>query len=73
MVDEFKQLGAGMAVSGLGGCGTGVGYVFGSLLTSLARNPAQTKVLFNYAIFGFALTEAVALFVIMLCFLILFG
>lgn len=73
MVVEFKNLGAGAAVSALGGCGNGVGFVFGNLLLAIARNPAQSSELFNYAIFGFALTEAVALFVIMLSFLILFG
>jgi len=34
-----KVIGAGLATIGLVGAGAGVGIVFGSFLTSLARNP----------------------------------
>jgi len=40
---------------------------------SIARNPALLKQLFTYALLGFALTEAIALFGLMMSFLILFG
>lgn len=73
MLAEFKNLGAGTAVIALGGAAQGVGNVFGNLLVSMSRNPSLSNVLFNYAILGFALTEAIALFAIMVCFLILFG
>lgn len=43
-----------------------------SLINSVARNPSLTKQLFGYAILGFALTEAIALFALMMAFLILF-
>ena len=52
--------------------GAGIGIVFGSLINSVARNPSLTKQLFGYAILGFALTEAIALFALMMSFLILF-
>ena len=39
---------------------------------SVARNPSLAKQLFGYAILGFALTEAIALFALMMAFLILF-
>jgi F-type H+-transporting ATPase subunit c len=39
---------------------------------SVARNPLLAKQLFGYAILGFALTEAIALFALMMAFLILF-
>jgi F-type H+-transporting ATPase subunit c len=42
------------------------------LLDAVSRNPSLTRVLFNYAILGFALTEAIALFTIMIVFLILY-
>lgn len=51
----------------------GIGIVFGALITSIARNPSMLKQLFVYAILGFALTEAIALFGLMMAFLILFG
>jgi F-type H+-transporting ATPase subunit c len=56
----------------LAGAGAGIGIVFGSLINSVARNPSLTKQLFGYAILGFALTEAIALFALMMAFLILF-
>jgi len=72
MVTEFKFIGAGMACTALSGVGVGIGLIFSSLLDAVARNPSLIKTLFNYAIFGFALTEAIALFTIMITFLILF-
>jgi F-type H+-transporting ATPase subunit c len=45
---------------------------FSALITSVARNPHLMKQLFGYAILGFALTEAIALFALMMAFLILF-
>ena len=72
MIAEFKLLGAGIACSGLGGVGQGIGTIFSSLVTGIASNPGISKGLFNYALIGFALTEAVALFILMVTFLILF-
>lgn len=68
-----KLVGAGLATISLAGSGVGIGVVFGSLLVSLSRNPALDKQLFAYAILGFALTEAIALFGLMITFIILFG
>ncbi len=44
-----------------------------SVSFSLLRNPSLGKQLFIYTILGFALTEAIALFGLMMAFLILFG
>ena len=65
------MIGAGLATIALAGVGIGVGIIFGSLVMAIARNPSIAKFLFNYAILGFALTEAVALFTLMVVFLIL--
>ena len=72
MLLEFKMLGAGIATIALAGVGVGIGIIFGNLLNAVSRNPGIAKFLFNYAILGFALTEAIALFAIMIVFLILF-
>lgn len=72
MLVEFKMMGAGLACSGLGGVGQGIGQIFSSLVEAMAQNPGLSKSLFNYALIGFALTEAVALFILMITFLILF-
>lgn len=72
MVLGFKLVGAGLATIGLIGAGIGIGNIFGSLLLSISRNPNEKDELFRFAIIGFALTEAIALFVLMMAFLILF-
>ncbi len=72
MAEGAKLIGAGFATIALAGAAIGIGNVFGSLISSVARNPSVTKVLFGYAILGFALTEAIALFALMMAFLILF-
>jgi len=68
----FKLLGAGLATISLVGAGAGVGVVFGSLVLSVSRNPNVKRELFQFAILGFALTEAVGLLGLMMAFLILF-
>jgi F-type H+-transporting ATPase subunit c len=73
MLQGAKFIGAGLSTIALAGSGVGIGTVFGSLIIGLSRNPAIGKQLFVYAILGFALTEAIALFGLMMSFLILFG
>merc|ERR1712209_329592 len=46
---------------------------FGSLIIGYARNPSLKQQLFSYAILGFALSEAMGLFCLMVAFLILFA
>ena len=72
MVDSAKLIGAGLATIALAGSGVGIGTVFSGLMLSVSRNPFLIKQLFVYAILGFALTEAIALFGLMMAFLILF-
>lgn len=55
------------------GSGAGIGTVFGSLIIGYARNPSLKQQLFSYAILGFALSEAMGLFCLMMAFLILFA
>ena len=73
LLQSAKLLGAGMATISITGVGVGIGVVFAGLLNAYSRNPSLGKQLFTYAIFGFALTEAIALFGLMMAFLILFG
>nr|CAD7587883.1 unnamed protein product [Timema genevievae] len=53
--------------------GAGIGTVFGSLIIGYARNPSLKQQLFSYAILGFALSEAMGLFCLMMAFLLLFA
>jgi F-type H+-transporting ATPase subunit c len=72
ILQSAKMIGAGIATISLLGVGIGIGSVFSALINSVARNPSVTKQIFGYAILGFALTEAIALFGLMMAFLILF-
>lgn len=72
MLSEFKLLGGGIATVSLGGVAIGIGTVFGSLVEGVSRNPSIGGTLFRHAILGFALTEAMGLFALMLTFFILF-
>ncbi|KAL8165418.1 UNVERIFIED_CONTAM: Serine/threonine-protein kinase Nek10 [Gekko kuhli] len=69
-----KFIGAGVAMRvGVAGSGPGIGTVFGSLIIGYARNPSLKQQLFPYAILGFALSEAMGLFCLMVAFLIVFA
>merc|ERR1712026_406301 len=68
-----KFIAAGAATVGVAGSGAGIGSVFGSLIIGYARNPSLKQQLFSYAILGFALSEAMGLFCLMMAFLLLFA
>lgn len=73
LLQAAKFIGAGLATMGLAGAGIGIGTIFGSLVQGISRNPSLKDELFKMAILGFALTEAIALFALMIAFLILFA
>ncbi len=68
-----REIGAGLAVIALAGVGAGIGNIFAALVNSIARNPAARPHVFGIGILGFALTEAVALYALVIAFLILFA
>ena len=72
MVAAYKALGAGLAVIALAGVGVGIGSIFSSMVSAVGRKPAARDSIFPIGILGFALTEAVALFALLIAFLILF-
>jgi F-type H+-transporting ATPase subunit c len=67
------MIGAGLAAIGVAGAGVGIGNIFGSLVSSIARNPAARDQVFGIGMLGFALTEAVALYALLIAFLILYA
>ncbi len=73
MLVAAKLIGGGLATIALAGAGVGIGNIFSSLLVAVSRNPSEKDELFRLAILGFALTEAIALFTLMVAFLILFA
>ncbi len=72
LLSAAQKIGAGLSTVGLAGAGVGIGVIFGALILGTARNPSLKDELFRLAILGFALTEAMALFALMMAFLILF-
>jgi F-type H+-transporting ATPase subunit c len=73
MLLGFKFVGAGLATIGVAGTGVGVGTIFGALILGMSRNPNQSTALMKVAMLGFAFTEAIALFALMMALLILFA
>jgi F-type H+-transporting ATPase subunit c len=73
LVQAAKSIGAGLATFGLAGAGVGIGTIFAALILGISRNPTLKDDMFRMAILGFALTEAIALFALMIAFLVLFA
>ncbi len=68
-----KVLAAAIASLSLGAVGLAVGRIFTTLIQSIAQNPSARDKIFSVGILGFALTEAVALFALLVAFMILYG
>jgi len=68
-----KLIGAGIACIGMGGAGVGVGVIFGNYLAGALRNPAAAASQFTNLIFGFAVTEALGIFSLVIALLLLFA
>ena len=68
-----KLIGAGLAAIGTGIAAIGVGTLFGQFLSGALRNPSAAQGQFANLIFGFAVTEALGIFSLLIAFLILFS
>ena len=55
------------------GAGVGVGTIFGSYLAAALRNPSAAQGQFGNLIFGFAVTEALGIFSLLIALLLLFA
>ncbi|OUR77736.1 ATP F0F1 synthase subunit C [Alphaproteobacteria bacterium 46_93_T64] len=71
-VEAARMIGAGLATIALAGVGLGLGNIFGSYISGSLRNPAAAPKVFGNVLLGFALTEAVALFAMVIALIILF-
>ena len=70
--EAAKMIGAGLSMFALIGAGIGIGNIFSTLISSIARNPETSQELFSRAIIGFALTESIALLAFIVSMIILF-
>src|ERR1044071_1709990 len=68
-----KMIGAGIACIGMGGAGVGVGTIFGHYLAAALRNPSAAQGQFGNLIFGFAVTDALGIFSLLIALLLLFA
>lgn len=71
-VDAAKAIGAGLAAIGMIGAGIGVGNVWSSYFQAIARNPAAKDDIGASVFIGFAVTEAIALFALIIGLMVIF-
>ncbi len=68
-----KLIGAGLAAIGMIGAGIGVGNIWASYITAISRNPASKADIGASIWIGFAVTEAIALFALLVALMALFS
>lgn len=68
-----KFIGAGMVNIGLCGAALAVGYIWSTLITTVGRNPAAKNSVELYGWVGFAVTEAIGLFALVVALITLFA
>jgi len=72
-VEAAKLIAAGLAVFPLLGVGIGLGNLFGNIVAAIGRNPSVAGEVKGTGLLYFALIEAVALFALLIAFIILFN
>ncbi len=71
--EASKFIGAGLACFGMAGTALGLGNIFGSYLSGALRNPSAADSQFGRLVFGFAVTEALGIFSLLVALLLLFA
>jgi F-type H+-transporting ATPase subunit c len=72
-VEAAKLIGAGLAAIGVTGAGIGVGNVWASYYNAIARNPSAKGDIGANIWIGFAVTEAIALYALIVALIVLFA
>ncbi len=72
-IEAAKMIGAGLAAIALAGVGVGMGNVFATTISTIGRNPSVQDRVSGIMWIGFALVEAIALFALLIAFMVLFG
>ena len=68
-----KYIGAGLAAIGTGAAAIGLGNLFGQFLSGALRNPSAADGQRGTLLLGFALTEALGIFALLIALLLLFA
>jgi len=64
-------IGMGLAAAGMAGAGIGIGLIFSKMIEAVARQPEAEPILSKYAWIGFALVETIALYALVIAFIIM--
>lgn len=72
-LEAAKLIAAALALLPILGVGIGLGNIFGSYNEAVGRNPSAAELLDKKFFLTFAFTEALAIFALLISFIILFG
>ena len=68
---SVSVIGHGARGRGFAGAGVGIGYIFGKMIEAVARQPEAEARVGKYMWIGFALVEAIALYGLVIAFIIM--
>ncbi|NBN64399.1 F0F1 ATP synthase subunit C [Microvirga tunisiensis] len=71
--EAAKFIGAGIAALGMGLVALALGNIFSNYLSGALRNPSAADGQFGRLVFGFAVTEALGIFSLLIALLLLFA
>lgn len=71
-VNVAKLLAAAVALLPLFGVGLGLGKIFASFIEAVGRNPGAKKDVFQIGLIGAAMTEAIAIFALVVSLILIF-
>lgn len=72
LLTGMKAIGAGLAMIGAAGAGAGIGSIVGGAVQGMARNPDEAGTIQTNMILGIAFAEAIAIYCLVIAFIILF-
>ncbi|HBR69729.1 MAG TPA: F0F1 ATP synthase subunit C [Rhodospirillaceae bacterium] len=72
-LEAAKLIGASLALIPIAGVGVGLGLIFSSYNNAIGRNPSAASLLEKKFLLTFALTEALAIFALVISFMIMFS
>jgi F0F1-type ATP synthase membrane subunit c/vacuolar-type H+-ATPase subunit K len=71
-VNSIKLIAAALALLPLFGVGLGLGKVFAAFIEAVGRNPGAKKDVFQIGMIGAAMTEAIAIFALVVSLILIF-
>jgi len=71
-VNVAKLIAAGIALLPLFGVGLGLGKLFSAFIEAVGRNPGAKKDVFQIGMIGAAMTEAIAIFALVVALILIF-